>query len=142
MWELALILILPTIAPGLAFLRILDASADTFRKALLCFPIGLLMLYGISGLLFVVNLWPVTNLSMMLMLVNAVSIAFLFRKVHVEKSTYTQWQKMEAAIHGIVLSESEPEIEQEVAAQQWFQANRNPILQIAAGCFCFLTLIP
>ena len=142
MWEVVLILILPTIAPGLAFLRILDASADTFRKALLCFPIGLLTLYGISGLLFVVNLWTVTNLTMMLMLVNAVSIAFLFRKVHVERSTYTQWQKMEAAIHGIVLSESEPEIEQEVAAQQWFQANRNPVLQIAAGCFCFLTLIP
>jgi hypothetical protein len=142
MWEVVLILILPTIAPGLAFLRILDASADIFRKALLCFPIGLLTLYGVSGLLFVVKLWTVTNLTMMLMLVNTVSIAFLFRKVHVEKSTYTQWQKMEAAIHGIVLSESEPEIEQEVAAQQWFQANRNPVLQIAAGCFCFLTLIP
>ena len=142
MWEVVLILILPTIAPGLALLRILDASADTFRKALLCFPIGLLTLYGVSGLLFVVKLWTVTNLTMILMLVNMVSIAFLFRKVHVEKSTYTQWQKMEAAIHGIVLSESEPEIEQEVAAQQWFQANRNPVLQIAAGCFCFLTLIP
>ena len=142
MWEVALILILPTIAPGLALLRILDASADSFRKALLCFPIGLLTLYGVSGLLFVVKLWTVTNLTMILMLVNTVSIAFLFRKVHVEKSTYTQWQKMEAAIHGIVLSESEPEIEQEVAAQQWFQANRNPVLQIAAGCFCFLTLIP
>ena len=142
MWEVVLILILPTIAPGLALLRILDASADIFRKALLCFPIGLLTLYGVSGLLFVVKLWTVANLTMILMLVNTVSIAFLFRKVHVEKSTYTQWQKMEAAIHGIVLSESEPEIEQEVAAQQWFQANRNPVLQIAAGCFCFLTLIP
>ena len=120
MWEVALILILPTIAPGLALLRILDASADSFRKALLCFPIGLLTLYGVSGLMFVVKLWTVTNLTMILMLVNTVSIAFLFRKVHVEKSTYTQWQKMEAAIHGIVLSESEPEIEQEVAAQQWF----------------------
>ena len=49
---------------------------------------------------------------------------------------------MEAAIHGLVLSESEPEIEQEVAAQQWFQSNRNPLLQIAAGCFCLLTLVP
>lgn len=142
MWEVIVAICLPTIAPGLALLRILDASADTFRKALLCFPIGLLALYGLSGFLFVVSLWSVTNLTMMLILVNALSIAFLFRKVHVEKSKYTQWQKMEAAIHGIILSETEPEIEQEVAAQQWFQANRNPILQIAAGCFCFLTLIP
>lgn len=142
MWEVVLAIFLPTIAPGLALLRILDASADTFRKALLCFPIGLLALYGISGLLFVLQVWSVTNLTVALVLLNALSIAFLFRKVHVERTTYTQWQKMEAAIHGLVLSESEPEIEQEVAAQQWFQNNRNPLLQIAAGCFCLLTLIP
>ena len=142
MWEAVLVILLPTIAPGLALLRILDASADIFRKALLCFPLGLLALYGISGLLFVSQWWSVTNLTVLILFVNAFSIAFLFRKVHVERSTYTQWQKMEAAIHGIVLSETEPEIEQEVAAQQWFQANRNPILQIAAGCFCLLTLVP
>ena len=50
MWEVILIVFLPTIAPGLALIRILDASADTFRKTLLCFPIGLLTLFGISGL--------------------------------------------------------------------------------------------
>ena len=90
MWEVMLAICLPTIAPGLALLRILDASADTFRKALLCFPIGLLALYGISGFLFIANLWSVTNLTMVLILANALSIAFLFRKVHVEKSKYTQ----------------------------------------------------
>ncbi|MEC7254504.1 MAG: hypothetical protein VXY42_01295 [Candidatus Thermoplasmatota archaeon] len=142
MWEVVLAVLLPTIAPGLALLRILDASADTFRKALLCFPIGLLTVYGTSGLLFVIQAWSVTNLTIALVLLNALSIAFLFRKVHVERTTYTQWQKMEAAIHGLVLSESEPEIEQEVAAQQWFQSNRNPLLQIAAACFCLLTLVP
>ena len=142
MWEVVLAIVLPTIAPGLALLRILDASADTFRKALLCFPIGILAMYGTSGLLFVFQAWSVTNLTITLVLINALSIAFLFRKVRVERTTYTQWQKMEAAIHGLVLSESEPEIEQEVAAQQWFQSNRNPLLQISAGCFCLLTLVP
>lgn len=142
MWEVVLAILLPTIAPGLALLRVLDASADAFRKALLCFPIGLLGIYGTSGLLFVLQVWSVTNLTIALVLLNALSIAFLFRKVHVEHTTYTQWQKMEAAIHGLVLSESEPEIEQEVAAQQWFQSNRNPMLQIAAGSFCLMTLVP
>jgi hypothetical protein len=142
MWEVVLAVLLPTIAPGLALLRILDASADTFRKALLCFPIGLLAMYGTSGLLFVLQAWSIANLTIALITINALSIAFLFRKVHVERTTYTQWQKMEAAIHGLVLSESEPEIEQEVAAQQWFQSNRNPLLQISAGCFCLLTLVP
>ena len=142
MWEVILLILLPTIAPGLALLRILDASADTFRKALLCFPIGLLTMFGISGLLFVIQMWSITYLSLVLFIVNLLSILFLFRKVHVERTTYTRWQKMEAAIHGIVLSEVEPEIELEVAAQQWFQNNRNPTLQIIAGCFCLLTLVP
>ncbi|MGB1793287.1 MAG: hypothetical protein ACPHMS_05320, partial [Candidatus Poseidoniaceae archaeon] len=75
MWEVMLAILLPTIAPGLALLRILDASADTFRKALLCFPLGLLALYGISGFLFVLQVWSVTNLTLMLILVNGVSIA-------------------------------------------------------------------
>ena len=142
MWEVALAILLPTIAPGLALTRILDASADSFRKALLCFPIGLLALFGVSGLLFVLQFWSIVNLSIVIILMNALSMAFLFRKVHVERTTYTQWQKMEAALHGIVLNESEPEIEQEVAAQQWFQNNRNPTVQIIAGCFCLLTLVP
>ena len=142
MWEVALAILLPTIAPGLALTRILDASADSFRKALLCFPIGLLALFGVSGLLFVLQFWSIVNLSIVIILMNALSMAFLFRKVHVERTTYTQWQKMEAALHGIVLNESEPEIEQEVTAQQWFQNNRNPTVQIIAGCFCLLTLVP
>ena len=142
MWEVMLAVLLPTVAPGLALLRILDASADLFRKALLCFPLGLLALFGTSGMLFVVQLWSIFNLSVALLLINIASIAFLFQKVRVERKTYTQWQKMEAAIHGIVLEEAEPELENEVAAQQWFQANRNPIAQIAAGCFCLLTLLP
>ena len=57
MWEVVFVLLLPTIAPGLALTRILDASADSFRKGLLCFPIGLLALFGTSGLLFVVQMW-------------------------------------------------------------------------------------
>ena len=74
MWEVVLAILLPTIAPGLALLRILDASADTFRKALLCFPIGLLAMYGTSGLLFVIQAWSVTNLTIALVLLNALSI--------------------------------------------------------------------
>ena len=66
MWEVVLAILLPTIAPGLALLRILDASADTFRKSLLCFPIGLLAMFGISGLLFVIQFWSIANLSIVL----------------------------------------------------------------------------
>ena len=142
MWEVVFVLLLPTIAPGLALTRILDASADSFRKGLLCFPIGLLALFGTSGLLFVVQMWSTTNLGIAILILNLFSIWFLSRKVQKERTKYTKWQKMEAAIHGVVLSESEPEIEHEVAAQQWFQNNRNPTLQIFAGCFCLLTLVP
>ena len=83
MWEVVLAVLLPTIAPGLALLRILDASADTFRKALLCFPIGLLAMYGTSGLLFVLQAWSITNLTIALITVNALSIAFLLSLIHI-----------------------------------------------------------
>ena len=101
--------------------RILDASADSFRKGLLCFPIGLLALFGTSGLLFVVQMWSThqsrhsdSNLEFIFHLVLVTKGAKELNKVY-------QMAKMEAAIHGVVLSESEPEIEHEVAAQQWFQ---------------------
>ena len=108
MWDVVLVILLPTLAPGLALTRILDASADLFRRALLCFPLGLLALFGTSGFLYVGQVWSPSNLTITILLLNFVSVGFLCRKVHSERKTYTQWQKMEAAIHGVVLSETEP----------------------------------
>ena len=36
----------------------------------------------------------------------------------------TQWQKLEAAMHGMVMESDDQDITDEVAAQQWFQSHR------------------
>ena len=142
MWAALCIIVLASIPPGLALTRILDGAAYTFRKSLLCLPLGLLVLYGTSGMLFVLQLWSILSVSVLILLLNACSIVFLRRKIHIEKTRHTHWQRLEAAMHGLVLSESEPELEEEVQAQRWFQQQRNPMLQILAGFFCAMTLIP
>ncbi|MDB2671984.1 hypothetical protein N9Y75_03945 [Candidatus Poseidoniales archaeon] len=142
MWAALCLLVLASIPPGLALTRILDGAADTFRKSLLCLPLGLLILYGTSGILFVIQAWNIISVTFSILLVNICSILFLRRKIHIEKTQHTHWQRLEAAMHGLVLSESEPELEEEVQAQRWFQQQRNPMLQILAGFFCAMTLIP
>ena len=142
MWAAFLVIVLASIPPGLALTRILDGAADTFRKSLLCLPLGLLVLYGTSGILFVIQVWSISSLTVSILLLEIVSLLFLRRKIHIEKTQHTHWQRLEAAMHGLVLSESEPELEEEVQAQRWFQQQRNPMLQILAGLFCAMTLTP
>ena len=142
MWAAFLVIVLASIPPGLALTRILDGAADTFRKSLLCLPLGLLVLYGTSGILFVIQIWSIISLTVSILILEIVSLLFLRRKIHIEKTQHTHWQRLEAAMHGLVLSESEPELEEEVQAQRWFQQQRNPMLQILAGLFCAMTLTP
>lgn len=142
MWVAFCLIVLASIPPGLALTRILDGAADTFRKSLLCLPLGLIVLYGISGILFVIQAWNITSVTVSILLANICSILFLRRKIRIERTQHSHWQRLEAAMHGLVLSESEPELEEEVQAQRWFQQQRNPMLQILAGFFCAMTLIP
>ena len=142
MWAAFCLIVLASIPPGLALTRILDGAADTFRKSLLCLPLGLLVLYGTSGMLFVLQAWNFISVTVSILLVNICSILFLQKKIRIKKTQHSHWQRLEAAMHGLVLSESEPELEEEVQAQRWFQQQRNPMLQIAAGFFCAMTLLP
>ena len=93
MWDVALVILLPTLAPGLALTRILDASADLFRRALLCFPLGLLALFGTSGFLYVVQIWSPSNLTITILLLNLASIGFLSRKA--ENGGCDSWRCLE-----------------------------------------------
>ena len=110
MWAAVCLIVLASIPPGLALTRILDGAADTFRKSLLCLPLGLLVLYGTSGILFVLEIWNFMTVTVSILLVNICSILFLRRKIRIEKTQHTHWQRLEAAMHGLVISESEPEL--------------------------------
>ena len=52
---------------------------------------------------------------------NTLAIAHLKRRINEEKGL-TQWQKLEAAMHGMVMESDDQDITDEVAAQQWFQS--------------------
>ena len=119
-----LLLLLVSYLPGYALCKVLDGSADTFRKILLSPALGLLLIYGISGTLVLTGLWTANLMTATVLLLNTLSLAHLKRRIDVERSL-TPWQKLEAAMHGQILEADEQDITEEAAAQKWFQARRN-----------------
>ena len=85
--------------------------------------LGLLLIYGVCGLVLLTGLWTFELASAVILLVNTLSIAHLKRRVNEEKGL-TQWQKLEAAMHGMILESDDQDISDEASAQQWFQSNR------------------
>ncbi len=118
-----LILLAITLIPGYALCRVLDGAADGWRKAMLSPALGLLLIYGVCGLVFLSGLWTWVLASAVILLANTLSIAHLKRRANEEKGL-TQWQKLEAAMHGMILESEDQEISDEASAQQWFQSNR------------------
>jgi len=127
----SLLLLLVSCLPGYALCKVLDGSADLFRKMMLSPALGLLLIYGLSGALVLVGLWTATLMSAIMLLVNTLALAHIKRRINIERSL-TPWQKLEAAMHGQILESDEQEITEEAATQRWFQSRRTPLL-FAAG---------
>ena len=51
------VVLAPSLLPGWALSTVLDGSSDRFRKALLSPALGLLLVFGISGLLLLAKVW-------------------------------------------------------------------------------------
>ena len=117
-------LLIVSILPGYALCKVLDGTADKYRKAMLSPAIGLLLLYGLCGLILLSGLWTWSFASACILLMNTLAIAHLKRKVNAEKGL-TQWQKLEAVMHGVILDSEEEDITEEVTTQQWFQSRRS-----------------
>lgn len=132
----SLLLLLVSILPGYALCKVLDGSADLWRKILLSPALGLLLIYGASGLLVLSGLWTTGLMSAIFLLLNTLSLAHIKRRINFE-DRLTPWQKLEAVMHGQVLETEDQHITEEATAQQWFQNRRSPIL-FAIG---FLTVI-
>ena len=120
-----LLLLAVTALPGYALSRVLDGSADRIRRAMLTPSLGLLLVYGFSGILLYSDLWTWGLMSAGLLLLNTAALAHIQRRVD-EKRKLTPWQALEAAMHGEVISKEETTLSEEVTAQRWFQANRQP----------------
>lgn len=132
------LLLLVSIIPGFALLRILDASSDYFRKFLLTPALGLLLIYGLNGLLLLLSIWSVFSVTLCLIILNVLSV------LHIKSSKdedLSQWMVLELAMKDDLISLSDKEIAAEVAAQKWFQANRVTWKTILALIICFSVLL-
>ena len=121
----AALLLLVTFLPGYALCRVLDASADKVRKFALAPALGLLLVYGLSGLVLLSGLWTWGLMCALLLLVNTLAVSQLRTRKKMAQ-TLTSWQKLERAMHGEVYGTPEEAISDEVAAQRWLQNQRNP----------------
>jgi len=133
----ALILVV-SILPGFALVRILDASSDNFRKVLLIPSLGLLLIFGLNGLLFTMNMWSVNSVILCIIILNIMAIMHI-KSINNEK--LSQWRILESAMNDNLNSLSDKQISDEVAAQKWFQVNRVTWKSIFAFIICFSVLI-
>ena len=72
----AMVVLAPSILPGWALSTVLDGSSDRFRKALLAPALGLLLFYGVSGSLVLLDVW-----SPMLLAFSLLSVTRLGRRL-------------------------------------------------------------
>ncbi len=132
----ALILVV-SLLPGFALVRILDASSDTFRKLLLMPALGLLLIFGLNGLLLLLKLWSVFSVVICLLIINGLSMMQI--KSTSDEGT-SQWRILESAMNDNLNSLSDKEIGDEVAAQKWFQVNRVTWKSVFAFIICLSVL--
>ena len=135
----ALVVLAPSIMPGWALSSVLDGSGDRFRKALLAPALGLLLMFGVSGLLVVLDLWSPVLLGVLLIGLNIVAYRLIHQR-HEEVAKRTRWQQPEAAMHGEVAEETTaPSLSEEAEIQHSFNAivvNRALRLEHGGRCVC------
>ena len=142
MFVAILVLLAISIIPGYALCKVLDGTADKWRKAMLSPALGLLLIYGVCGLVVLSGLWTWGFTSAVILMLNTLAIAHLKRRINEEKGL-TPWQKLEAAMHGMVMESDDQEITDEVAAQQWFQSHRGKFGFAVGGVLCLgILLLP
>ena len=79
------VLLAISVVPGYALCKVLDGTADKCRKAMLSPALGLLLIYGVCGLVVLSGLWTWSLASAVILLLNTLAIAHLKRRVNVEK---------------------------------------------------------
>ena len=128
----AAVVLAPSILPGWALSTVLDGSSDRFRKVLLAPALGLLLLYGLSGTLVLLNVWSPLLMAAGLLAANIVAYRLIHQR-HEVLAKRTRWQMLEAAMHGEISEESDaPSLSKEAEIQLEFQQNRStPLMALS-----------
>ena len=75
------VLLAISIIPGYAMRKVLDGTADKWRKAMLSPALGLLLIYGVCGLVVLSGLWTWGFASAVILLLNTLAVAHLKRRI-------------------------------------------------------------
>ena len=128
----AVVVLAPSILPGWALSSVLDGSSDRFRKILLAPALGLLLLYGLSGTLVLLDIWSPFSLAVCLLAANFVAYRLIHQR-HEVISKRTRWQLLEAAMHGEISEDTDaPSLSKEAEVQLGFQRNRStPLMALS-----------
>ena len=128
----AVVVLTPSMLPGWALSTVLDGSSDRFRKVLLAPALGLLLLYGLSGTLVLLDLWSPLLLGLGLLAANAVAYRLIHQR-HEVLAKRTRWQQLEAAMHGEISEETDaPSLSKEAEIQLEFQRQRStPLMALS-----------
>ena len=81
------IVLLVSLLPGYALCKVLDASADKWRKMMLSPALGLLLLYGISGLVVLSGVWSFASMTAIILLLNTLALAHIKGELELIKNS-------------------------------------------------------
>ena len=124
----AVVVLAPSILPGWALSTVLDGSSDRFRKVLLAPALGLLLLYGLSGTLVLLDVWSPLLMAAGLLFANIAAYRLVHQR-HEVLAKRSRWQLLEAAMHGEISEETDaPSLSKEAEVQLEFQRNRSTLL--------------
>ena len=124
----AVVVLAPSLLPGWALTSVLDGSSDRFRKVLLAPALGLLLLFGVSGFLVLLDLWSPLLMAVCLAGLNAAAYRMIHQR-HEVVAKRTRWQQLEAAMHGEISEDTvSPSLSEEAETQLGFQNNRSTTL--------------
>lgn len=128
----AVVVLAPSILPGWALSSVLDGSSDRFRKILLAPALGLLLLYGLSGTLVLLDIWSPFFLAVVVLAANIVAYRLIHQR-HEVIAKRTRWQLLEAAMHGEISEDTDaPSLSKEAEVQLEFQRNRStPLMALS-----------
>lgn len=134
------VLLLASMLPGWALASVMDGSGDRLRKTMLAPALGLLLLYGASGTLLLLNIWSMALMWLVVLGLNGLAYRTVTTR-HEEVAQRSHWQRLEAAMHGEVSESADtPTLSKEAEMQLNFQRQRNLPL-MAVGMVVALTAL-
>ena len=130
-----------SLLPGWAMASVLDGSGDRLRKTLLAPALGLLLLYGLSGTLLLLNVWSPWLMWTAVLASNWLAYVVVNSR-HEVVAQRSHWQRLEAAMHGEVAEASDgASLSAEAETQRRFQAERASPMMVLSAAVALLALL-